>query len=147
MDACYSNPHHWGTEALWSLYKVTFDGNHVRLRFSQAGDWEGHKEKVLLLHLIQCGLIVSLPTLSPTPPLIARWSWVSSLIPPSFVFFFPIKGDNAVFCTYWEDEKSPNGNSLVVQCLGLGGFITRTPGSILGQGNKIRKAKNERVHA
>lgn len=60
-----------------------------------------------------------------------------------FFFFFPIKGDNAVFCTHWEDEKSPNGHSLVVQCLELGAFITGTPGSILGQGNKIRKAKNE----
>lgn len=142
MDACYSDPHHWGTEALWSWYKVTFDGNRVRLRFSQSGDWEGDRQKVLLLHLIECVLIVWLPTLSPTPPLIARWSWVSSLIPPS-CSFFPIKGDNAVFCAHWEDEKSPNGNSLVVQCLALGAFITWTAGSILGQGTKIRKAKNE----
>lgn len=93
MDACYSDPHHWGTEALWSWYKVTFDGNRVRLRFSHSGDWEGDREKVLLLHLIECVLIVWLPTLSPTLPLIARWSWVSSLIPPScfFFFFFQLK--------------------------------------------------------
>ena len=27
LDACYYCPHHWDIEALWSWYKVTFDGS------------------------------------------------------------------------------------------------------------------------